>query len=225
MKKSVIIFSFLVSFSAIAQAQFSQFHAGLVFPSGKFADGDEKRENMFSGKGFAAMGFTVGYKYYSPLDTENLSWLFGIEAFYNGVNSDMKDYVENQGWKDITFPKYLNFPLTVGFNYAIPIQENVKIYGEAAIGGNYSMITKYTRGERSGYQDMVTKFSSAFGFACAFEGGIFINEKYTIALKYNNLGAYKYKWQTKYTTSPTVKEKYDKKLPVTNLSLCVGILF
>jgi len=225
MKKSVIIFSILMGFGSIAQAQISQFHAGLAFSSGKFADGDEKKETIVSGKGFAAMGFTVGFKYYNPLDAENLSWLFGIEAYYNGVNSDYKDYIENQGWKDITFPKYLNFPVTVGLNYAIPIQDNVKIYGEAAIGGNFSAVTKYSRAERSGYQDMETKFTSVFGFAYAFEGGLFINEKYSIGLKYNNLGAYKYKYETKYETSPTVKDKYDKKLPITNLSLCVGILF
>jgi hypothetical protein len=225
--KKTIIFSVLVSLAITAQAQFSQFHAGLVFPSGKFGDGNEKTENIGDGKGFAATGFTIGYKHYSPLSAENLSWVFGIEAFYNALNSDYKDYYEDHsGYKDITFPIYLNFPVTFGLNYSIPLNgESLKIYGEVALGANYSMLTNYINEDRPEYYDREFIFTPAFGLAYGLEGGLFINNKYSIGLKYNNLGSYKYKYKIEYSDGTDKKDKYNKALPITSLSLSLGILF
>jgi len=225
MKRTIIILCVFMSLATMAQAQFSQFHAGLVFPSGKFGDGDENREDFYSGKGFAATGFTIGYKSYNPLEVENLSWVFGIQAFYNGINSDYKDKVEDDGWDDITFPKYLNFPATIGLNYAVPLTPTAKLYGEGAVGTNFSLPTKYSRADKPGYQDMDIKITPAFGFAYALEGGLFINNKYSVGLRYNNLGSYKYKYEVDFETAATQKEKYRKALPITNISLCVGLLF
>jgi hypothetical protein len=225
MKKTVIIFSVFMGLAIAAQAQFSQVHAGFAFPSGKFADGERAGDILDNGKGAAAMGFTAGYKRYGPLSTENLSWVFGIEVFYNGLNSDSKDAIEDVGFKDVTFPMYFNFPVTIGLNYAIPLQEGVKLYGEAAIGGNFSMPTKMDFADRSGYQDMTYNFTSTFGFAYGLEAGLFIKNKYSVGLRYNDLGAYKYKYEIDYETNSTVKEKFGKELPIINISLCAGILF
>lgn len=224
MKKTLFILAFLMAFTTFAHAQFSQFHIGGVFPTGKFSDGDEKREHPFHGKGFAATGFMIGYKRYNPLSVENLSWVFGIQAYYNGLNSDYKDEVEDD-WKDVTFARYLNFPATVGLNYAFPLAENIKLYGEGAIGANFSLPTNMSMEGNSGYQDMKYKFTPTFGFTYALEGGIFINDRYSIALRYNHLGSYKYKYEIDYETASTSKEKYDKALPITNITLCLGILF
>lgn len=103
MKKQIVLFCVVMSLSTIVQAQFSQFHAGLAFPTGKFSDGNERKDELTDGKGFAAMGYKIGFKRYNPLSVENLSWVFCIEAFYHGLNSDYKDEVEDI-WKDVTFP-------------------------------------------------------------------------------------------------------------------------
>jgi hypothetical protein len=226
MKKVVILFSVFMGLAMMAQAQFSQFHVGFGFPQGKFADGNEKTDELTDGKGFAAMGFTIGYKRYNPLSVENLSWVFSIDVFYNGLNSDYKDAVEDNNWQDITYPMYFNFPATFGLNYAIPINgENLKIYGEMGLGANFSMITNFSLGDRPNYQDMEIKITPAFKFAYGLEGGLFINKKYTIGLRYNNFGSYKYKYETDYETSETKKGKYNKALPITNISLSAGVLF
>jgi hypothetical protein len=209
-------------------AQFNQFHAGLTLPNGKFADGDEKKDDITDGKGFAATGFTIGYKHYGPLaSTEGLSWVFGIEAYYNGLNSDYKDYTEDDFWDDgdVTFPVYLNFPVTIGLNYAAPLNEKIKLYGEVVGGANYSMPTNFNFEDKQGYQDMEYKITAAFGFTYALEAGLFIQNKYSIGLRYNNLGSYKYKYKIDYETNSSVKEKFDKALPITNVSLAFGILF
>lgn len=224
MKRTLLIFSIFLSLATFAQAQFSQFHIGLSFPTGKFSDGDEKRDDLTDGKGFASLGFSLGYKRYNPLSVENLSWVIGIQAIYHGVNSDYKDATENY-WKDVSFPMYLNFPATVGLNYAIPLAETVNLYGEGALGGNFSLPTNYSLGDRSGYQDMKIKTTPGFGFTYALEAGVFIKEKYSVGLRYNHLGSYKYKYEIDYESASTKKEKYDKALPITNLTLCFGFLF
>lgn len=207
----------------LTQSPFSQFHVGLVFPSGKFSAGSDIEDFYTNGKGSAAMGFTAGYKYYNPLSTENLSWVFGIEVFYNGLNSITKDAMDDPH-ADVTYPMYFNFPATIGLNYATPLQENIKLYGEAAIGGNCSIVTKIGYSYDSSYNSNDDKYSydatfnPTIGFAYGLEAGLFINGKYTIGLRYNNLGSYKYK----------IKDEDDyinKKLSITNTSLSVGILF
>lgn len=225
MKKVLLIFTVLLGIAAGAQAQFSQFHVGLAFPTGKFGDGDERRDDLTDGKGFAAMGFTIGYKRYNPVNVENLSWVIGIQAFYNGLNSDYKDEAEDD-WNDVTFMKYLNLPVTAGLNYAFPLAAGIKLYGEGALGMNFSMPTKYSLADsRSNYQDVDIKVTPQFGFAYALEGGVFINNKYSVGLRYNHLGTYKYKYEVDYETASSTKEKYDKALPITNLTLCFGFLF
>lgn len=225
MKQKILLVLIFASLTTMTQAQFSQFHAGLGFPSGKFADGDYFSDVVNRGKGMAAMGFTVGYKYYNPLSVENLSWVFGIEAYYNGLNQDAKDGIEDEGFDDVTFPMYLNFPVTFGLNYAIQLQERIKLYGEAAVGGNYSMPTKIGFSDSDNYQDMDYKFTPAFGFAYGLEGGLFISDKYSIGLRYNNLGSYKYKYEIDYEKNSTDKEKFSRALPITIVSLCLGLLF
>ena len=262
MKKIVFIFSILAGFALSAQAQintsdllnlglsdsneqkktkersehkttFSQIHVGGAFPVSKFSDGDfNELMNIFELKGFAKTGFNVGYKLYSPLDMENLSLVFGIDAFYNGVNSDLEDFFDENtdSSVDITTPKYLNFPVTVGLNCAFPIQETIKFYGEAAVGGNYSMRTKLSiSGAYEGeYESEEIEYTPMFGFAFAFEGGLFIKDKFSIGVRYNHLGSYKFKYKGVYNSeggTETDKGTFKKTLPITNISVCLGILF
>ena len=106
-------------------AQNSQFHVGLGFPNGRFGDDDKSS----SKSGYAAMGFNIGYKYYKPLTAPNLSFVFTIDAFYNDLQGDRKDYWEDKySDVDFTFSKYINAPVTVGLNYFFPLTETVKVY-------------------------------------------------------------------------------------------------
>ena len=239
MKKRAIIFSVLAIMATMAQAQFSQFHVGGAFSTGKFADGDVFATDVLNrGRGAAATGFTAGYKRYVPLSAEkNLSVVWGIEAFYNELNLDAKDAIEDAGYEDITNPKYLNVPATLGLNYAVPLSENIKFYGEVAVGVNFSVVTKFN-GSIYNYnydREETRTFTPAFGLAYGLEGGLFIRNKYSIGLRYNNLGSYKYRGETETETIPsngynegdftTQKAKFGRSLPITNISLCFGVLF
>ena len=206
---------------------FSQFHAGLAFPSGKFSDGNSSNPDWANGRGFAATGFTIGYKYYGSASAQNLYWVFGIEAFYNDLNSDFKDATENNNSSiDYTFPKYLNFPATFGLNYSIPVSETAKIYGEGALGANLSLLTNFGGSYNNNRNnDFTIIFTPAFGFAYGIEGGCFFNQKYSVSIRYNNLGSYKYKYEYRPDQGTSTDGKFNKALPIANVSLCVGVLF
>ena len=221
--KKVILTLFISMGALVSYAQSSQLHVGFGFPNGSFGDDDASS----SKSGFAATGLNFGYKYYAPLSAlENLSFIFSIDAFYNDFQSDFKDNLEDKNPNvDITFSKYINLPVTVGLGYAIPLSETVHLYGEGGLGTNYSWITPQTA-EYSGNESEVT-YTPEFKFCYTLEGGILINDKYTIGLKYNQLGDYKYKYKQKYTTgssSNTSKGRISK-LPISLISLSAGIKF
>ena len=124
-------------------------------------------------------------------------------------------------------------------NYVIPLKENIKLYGEAAIGGNFSMVTKMggylnetNYGGSKDYDDKTT-YTPALGFAFGLECGVFINEKFSIGLRYSNLGSYKYKYKHNreeiYQNGESIPSsdegKYSKALSITNISICLGLLF
>lgn len=215
MKKALILVLIFMGSVYTMNAQFSQLHIAGVFPTGDFGDDNSKKE-IYQGVGHAATGLNIGYKYYNPLSVENLSFVFGIDLFYNPLQGDYKDDYEDVA-EDITFPVYLNVPATVGLNYAYPVAEKVKIYGEVGLGCNYSQGTNF-KYEYRGY-DYELKFDPSFKFAYGIEGGIFVNEKFSIGLRYNNLGSHKYKYKIN-----SEKTKFDKALSISNLSLALGLL-
>jgi opacity protein-like surface antigen len=232
MKKYFILVLVLVTCVSAINAQFSQFHVGLALPQGDFGDGNEKKEFFMSdGVGFAATGFNIGYKYYNPLSVEKLSLVFGLDVFYNGLNSDAKDEWGDDD-ADISWPAYLNIPVTIGLNYAHPINEAISIYGEFALGVNFSKITNFhTEYSDDDYQSESTyKYDAAFTFCYGLEAGVFINKKFSIGLRYNQLGSHKFKgkkewYYEQYDDEGDDKFKFGKALSISNLSLSVGILF
>lgn len=205
------------------QGQSSRIHIGGAFPTGDFNDDDSYNRKS----GDAAFGFNLGYKYYSPLSIPNLSLTFGLDLFYNGIKGDVKDDVENDNPNyDITFPKYLNIPLSLGINYMYPIpNSNIGIYGEFGLGPNISIeTTQKFEYKNSDYEQIIT-YKPSVKLSYNIEGGIEINEKYTIGLKYNQLGTHKYRYTiTEKPGNDKEKGKMNKQ-PITILTLVVGIKF
>lgn len=208
-----------------------QIHVGAAIPIGDFGGGDIKKNSIGSKYGFAGTGFNVGAKYYHPIaSAKNLSLIFGLDFYYNGLNSDMKDLKEEaeDDETEIKLPSYINIPLTGGVNYSYPINNNLSIFGEAIIGVNYSKMTSWKE-EESDYESE-TSFDAAFGFSYGLEAGILINKKYSISVRYNNLGSYNYKG--KYTEiyedeeeSEKFKKAFDKKKSISNITIAVGVNF
>jgi hypothetical protein len=224
MKKVIGVF-LLTSVIGITNlsAQFSQFHAGAVFPSGNFADDDmDKIAILEQGRsGGAATGFNIGYKYYNPLSVDNLFLVIGIDIYYNGLNSDWKDDMEDQlADSDIKFPAYLNIPATVGLSYTLPLGARLSLLGEAVMGANFSKITDLAI-EVEDYEAKAT-YDPAFGFTYGLEGGFLLNKKYSVTLRYNSLISKKYKGTFEANDESDQELKRSKALDITNLTLAPG---
>ncbi|MDL2224310.1 porin family protein [Bacteroidales bacterium OttesenSCG-928-M06] len=249
MKKTILLISFFTCFVLAIHAQTQtvvntespsfQIHAGVVLPMGDFGSGDIKKNSIDGKQGFAGTGFNVGAKYYHPIaSAKNLSLIFGLDIYYNGLNSDMKDWKDEMENDDteVKLPAYMNIPLTAGVNYSYPINPNFDIYGEAVIGLNYSKMTKVKIETEEEYYgeyyslEEETQYDPAFGFTFGLEAGILINKKYSISVRYNNLGSYNYKGKVTYTEngeeeSEKFNKAFDKKKSISNVTIALGINF
>ena len=225
--KRILFFSLMIISFGITNAQYFQLHGGMVYPTGDFADNDEENDKA----GYAAPGFNVGIKSYIPLSTSNFSLVFGFDFFYNGLQSKYKDEMEELFPDDNYSPSaYLNMPITVGLNYSYPLYKQLKIYGEAGLGLNYSMMTsdviKFEEGYTT-YKDAIN-YDNSFGFCYNLEGG-FLIKWFKLGLKYNYLGNYSYK--TKWSLTDEYgdeidSEKWDNtKRAISNWQFVIGFVF
>lgn len=230
MKKVFLSFALLMASAvSVVNAQSSQIHIGGAFPAGKFGQGKEQTQTPYdNGVGFAATGLNAGYKFYTPV-ADKLSLLFGIDIFYNGLNADYKEELEDNQYPDadVTFPAYINIPVTAGLNYTYPLNNKFSIYGEGFVGLNYASATTFKAEDEN--EETTRTFESAFTFTYGLEGGITINNKYTIGLRYISLGSHKFKMTTKtdYGSGNVDKteRKFKKALPISNIALTVGYKF
>lgn len=172
MKKVLLVAVSLLTLGAGAVQAQSKFTLkfGGGFPLGDFGnvkmvkDGSEYHPDQWGldldGKyknGGAGLGFNIGAQWtLSEISAvKGLDLILSVDAFYNGLNSDLRDAVDDERDEmesrsyisDFTLrtPKYLNFPLMVGLNYGTGIAPNIGIYGEVAIGANLRLITNMTR--------------------------------------------------------------------------------
>ena len=207
-----------------ANAQNFQLHGGIVYPTGDFANYDTNDR-----AGNATTGFNFGIKSYLPLSNSNLLLSFGFDFFYNGPQSKYKEIFDLLDY-DYSPSVYLNMPLTVGLNYSYSLYKKFKIYGEAGLGLNYSMMTsdaiRFWVSPHYYYSKSV--YDNSFGFCYNLEGG-FLLKWFRLGLKYNYLGKYNYK--TNWLLTDNYGEEIDSeklddtKRIITNLQLVIGFVF
>lgn len=227
MKKFYFLFFLFVfvTVSLVAQTK-SEFQIGLAMPSGDFAD-DDSDNDMFTGSGYAATGFYLGYKSLSPLSTKGLFWTFSAGIMYNDLNSDYKDDYEEYldayyDDYDITYLKYLNIPIMAGLQYEQPISEQIKLYGEAGIGINVLKLTNMSFS--TGDYDETYSFDPSLQLGYKIGCGVLFQDKYAISLTYTGLGSHKVKY-TDEVDGDSDDDKFEKALSISSLNVIFGIRF
>jgi hypothetical protein len=227
MKKITFITCLFLSSLACLHAQKkSEFQFGLASPTGSFAD-DNADNAIFAGSGYAAEGLYVGYKMLTPLSTRGLYWTLTAGATYNQLSHEFGTILGNTltRWgstSEFSLSRYLNFPVTLGLQYEIPIAKELSLFGEAGLGGNLLKITDLRL--RPNGDVVNVGFYPSIKVAYKLGGGVLVNDKYTLHISYAYLGAHK---QT-YTLSNTIDSdsyEFDKALPVSTLNLAFGIRY
>ena len=214
MKKSILVkltmIAMLFAFGmncATAQTKFSV-HAGLASPLGSFADSRAENEQMAwinrTDRAGAGMGFNLGMKMHFPIQSiKGLSVVATADFFYNGPNSDVKDFRDDVvddmlTYRDdytLTLPKYINVPIMVGANYKYGVSKTAQLWGEGALGLNIGKITKCFIHEVDGNMEWNREWSYTSNMSFAFQigAGVILSNKFSIGVHYYALGGQKVK--------------------------------
>lgn len=232
MKKFTLVALFLLLgiSGAFAQTRFAVY-AGGAFPMGALKDGklnDNDVPEKFvlwneesGNKGYAGLGFNVGMDVNIPITDFGLGLIVGADFFYNGYNSELKDYykdlvedyedaMDDLGWDSYKLYKgrFMNIPLMVGVNYQLDLSDSFALFAEAAVGPNLRLISKdgmkvvYNEVQDNIYSDKPSTYSEikeyikynmavTFGFKAGI--GMMINDMFSVSFDYYSLGSAKVK--------------------------------
>ena len=186
-----------------------------AIPTGDFADGDENDWGLSTEdtEGGAGMGFGLGFKFKFATGVNGLSALFMFDGIYNGLNSDLRDYFEEQiedgedYYKEYSLitPKHINIPVMGGVNYTYDFNPKFGIFAQAGLGPDLHIVTKMERySESSSVKTTRTvEYDPQISLAYQLGAGIEISKRITIGIDYYNLGKAKVKGKISYKTKHT----------------------
>jgi hypothetical protein len=206
-----------------AQTDFS-IHLGMLFPQGDFAESRMDNGQVAWGdktnRGGAGLGFDAGMKFrFNIPSVKGLGIIASADFFLNMPNDDVKDWkedliseLEKEEYLDefsIAIPHYINVPIMVGLNYEYGINDNIKIWGEGALGLNIGTLTSFKQsfiGTAEEYDyyyghwydvdvEETVKYSYSINTSLAFQfgAGFMLNDKYSLGVHYYSLGSQKIK--------------------------------
>ncbi len=107
-------------------------------------------------EGYAGIGFNVGFDVTVALPVEGLGVFGGIDFFFNTNNSSLNDALDEYARNEVkvldyvsevkyTKPHFINIPILFGLNYLHNFNNIVGIWGEAGVGPNFRLISRYEK--------------------------------------------------------------------------------
>lgn len=210
-----MLFMFLASTKTYSQGNTS-IHFGAALPVSDFASGNADNEKA----GGAAVGLNLGIQYVYPLSKSGFGLFGGIDINYNGLQQSVKDDLEKSiglSNANIKYYKYINVPVTAGFNYTFQADKKIGVFANAGLALNFLKITNLEV-EVSG-QTVKQEMDVANSIGFKIGGGILINKKTSISVNYLGLGEHDVKGKV---TAPGYSEDVTGKGKVDLLTLTVG---
>lgn len=107
-------------------------------------------------EGYAGIGFNVGFDVTVALPVEGLGVFGGIDFFFNTNNSSLNDALDEYARNEVkvldyvsevkyTKPHFINIPILFGLNYLHNFNNIVGVWGEAGVGPNFRLISRYEK--------------------------------------------------------------------------------
>lgn len=211
--------------------------------------------------GYAGLGFNVGFDVTVTLPVEGLGVFGGIDIFYNMNNSALRDALDEYARNEVKVldyvsevnyvkPHFINIPILFGLNYLHNFNHIVGIWGEAGLGPNFRMISRYEK--KTDYNramdimlpdgEIVTciekiegaTYKSAVTLGFKIGAGVMLWNRMSIGIDYYNMGKAKIEatgvyelggtdYADKIYTSKTIKG--DNALSASELVVRVGYHF
>ena len=188
MRNILTIFLVLIFITCLGYAQSEKgtfgIFGGLSMPQGEFGD-DEFEDDA----GFAKMGFCIGGEYIKALNSPGLSWVTSISVVLNGLDADpIGDGYSEETGEDLSADagSYINVPIMTGLRYHTETSPTMQMYGIAQVGLNYMKYPTVELKSDYGSADIEIDATTSFGFAIG--GGIILNNKFNIGLRYLTFG-------------------------------------
>lgn len=222
-------------------------YAGGAFPIGNYKAGNFTDNVptdwalLFTdgNKGYAGIGFNIGWDVLIPVSKNGLGIFIGMDYFYNGNNKDLKEFISNNDDVIDKAPKIHNIvPLISGLRYLGNISNNFGIFLEAGCGINIRIITKMEFGYTDalyGYYYTVNetlKYDPALTFAFKIGTGMMIARHLSIGVDFYSLGSAQVKGKDEYSIysayygSESGSETFNTKdLDCSELVLRLGVKF
>lgn len=204
---------------AFAQSNFT-LSVGGALPLGDYAEGTGNSKTgvtkceLFEkskGKGGAGMGVRLGLQEKIGIPSvDGLGITISVDAFFNGLNSDLKDFFSDMESSEddyddyddyykaasdeegsITKPYYLNIAPMLGVNYEYDISESFGLFAGMGLGANFRKITNYVV-EYSNYdgdEEYTMKYDLGISFAFKVGIGAVVMDKVVIGLDFFSLGS------------------------------------
>jgi len=211
-------------------------YGAISLPRGDFGD------NVGSDAGLAKTGFGVGIECTFPLNSPGISWVTNVSFILNGVDEDTFEDTFNETfyYSDINVYKlnvdagdWINFPFLTGIKYQSKVSSNMSLFGMAQAGLNFVKGPEFEISgsgydyDYGGYKLEITStmdFATSFGFSVG--GGIILNDKFIIGLRYLNLGEPDIKGTVKVNVDgESEKEEFEGGQSISLFLLTVGMKF
>lgn len=213
-KIALLIIAILGVNCANAQKDVS-IHLGMLFPQGDFAESRMNNGQVAwldkTDRAGAGLGFDAGLKFRFHLPSvKGLGFIATADFFLNMPNDDVKDWKEdyisemeeydNVDEFSIAIPHYINIPIMVGLNYEYEIKDNIKFWGEGALGLNIGALTNYKQSIIGDdfEETMEVSYNTNTSLAFQFGAGFMFNDKYSLGVHYYSLGSQKIKCEAVY---------------------------
>lgn len=259
MKKFTLVAALLlVSVLAFAQKPVKfGVYVSYAIPMGNMGEGDEiatSGVNAFDGmekyallnengkQGYANMGVNLGFDVTYNLPVEGLGVFGGLDFFYNSNSLYICDAYEELAKFEValdpmlsefqySLPHFMNIPILFGVNYQHNFNHIVGIFGEAALGPNFRVISdaeqtfKYI-GAPDVKETINYKTATTLGFKVG--AGVMMWDRMSIVLDYYSLGSSKIEGTAKMesgNTSVTNDFKGKNDISASELVVRVGYHF
>jgi hypothetical protein len=199
-------------------------HGGAGMPIGDFSDDDGFLDGGDGGG--AAIGFNLGAKYTHPLNENGLGLFVGLDVCYNGLTKGVKDDLDD--WADgadLTYSKYLNFPLSAGISFKSQSSGNIAFIGNAGLAINFLKITDLKAEIDDFDQTATIGFDMANSIGFKFGGGILMNDKTSIEVTYFALGEHDLDGKVSPSELESFVGEIEKDQKVDIVTITLGVYF
>lgn len=183
---SIILILLLSGFAGFSQGNFA-FHAGPVFPLGDFADDDVVKDEDVCGAG---IGVNVGVQYIYTI-SNGIGVFGGFDFCMNSMKKDAKDDIEKNYFNkgvDITYPKYIYFPVSAGINYIYEVNSTISVVGNVGLVLNFFKMTDLVGELNNSKYSLEPETATKVGFKIA--GGVLVKERFLFEVNFFPLGEY-----------------------------------